>query len=99
MTGYKEIRGKTGFLGAIFRVLFWSWQALMVFWIVSYSSDVSPRLQAATNSAHHTGTVIGTTLALGSIFFFWLAGSVIFGLFVLFTRASKILIPLDADDP
>jgi hypothetical protein len=99
IAGYKEIRGKVGFFGTIFRVLFWGWQALMIFWIVSYYTDVSPRLHAATTQAHHTGTLIGATMAIGTIFFFWLAGSVILGLFVLFTRAPKLLLPLDDLEP
>ena len=96
-TGYRETRGKTGFFGTIFRILFWGWQALMIFWLITYSGQVAPRLDAATSHAGHAGTVIGATLAIGTIVFFWLAGSVILGLFALFTRGPKTLVAIDDD--
>jgi hypothetical protein len=95
VTGYKEVRGKVGVFGKICRFLFWGWQALMVFWLVRYSMDVAPLIKENTSSAGNVdiGTGIGVTMALGMIAFFWVAGSVILGLFVLFTRGPKMLIP------
>jgi hypothetical protein len=93
-TGYRETRGKTGFFGTIFRILFWGWQALMIFWLTTYSGQVAPKLDVATS---HAGHVIGATLSIGTIVFFWLAGSVSLGLFVLFTRGPKTLVAIDDD--
>jgi Resolvase, N terminal domain len=63
----------------------------------SDNGAVAPTLKAAT-TAQRTGAGIGVALALGTVLFFWLAGSVILGLFVLFTRGPKKLVPLDDDD-
>lgn len=97
VTGYKEVRGNVGFFGKICRFLFWGWQALMVFWLLKYSMDVAPIINASTSPTGHVniGTGIGVTMAVGTIVFFWVAGSVILGLFVLFTRGPKMLVPLD----
>src|ERR1017187_248752 len=93
--GYKEVRGRPGFFGIICRVLFWGWQALMVFWFLQYTYAVAPLMNSAATQAEKTGTAIGVALSWGMIVFFWLAGSVILGLFVLFTRGPKMLVPLD----
>ena len=81
VAGYKEIRGKLGFFGKVWRVLFWGWQVLMVFWLFKYASDVTPLIKANTSPAGHVsiGTGIGLTMAVGMIAFFWVAGSIILG--------------------
>ncbi len=93
--GYKEVRGKLGFFGKVCRVLFWGWQALMVYWFLQYTHDVAPVVQSAITEAEKAGAGIGVGFAWAMILFFWLAGSVILGLFVLFTRGPKMLVPLD----
>jgi hypothetical protein len=92
--GYREVRGKTGLWGTISRILFWGWQGLMVFWLFAYAADVAPLLNTPATQAEQVGAGIGATIAVGTIVFFWLSGSVILGLFVLFTRGPKILVPL-----
>lgn len=97
--GYNEIRGKVGVFGRICRVLFWSWQILMVFWLLKYSMDVTPLIKANTSPTGEVGigTGIGVTVAIGMIVFFWFAGSGILGLFVLFTRGNRMLVPFSDD--
>ena len=72
---------------------------LMVFWFFRYLYDVDPLIRANTSPAGHVdiGTGIGVTMAVGMIVFFWVAGSIILGLFVLFTRRTKMLVLLDDD--
>jgi hypothetical protein len=86
-----------GFFGKVWRLLFWGWQILMVFWLGKYAMDVEPILKAHTSPTGEVsiGTGIGLTMAIGMIAFFWVSGSVILGLFVLFTRRTKMLVPLD----
>lgn len=97
--GYKEVRAKPGFFGLLFRVAFWGWQVLMAMWSMKYSSAASPHLNNALrhHDAYSTGAIIGAGLSVAMIAFFWLAGSVIIGLLVLFTRGTKMLVPMDDD--
>jgi hypothetical protein len=97
--GYKEIRGKVGIFGKICRALFWGWQILMVLWLLKYSMDVAPVIRANTSPTGEVGigTGIGVTMAIGTIVFFWFAGSGILGLFVLFTRGDRVLVAFDRD--
>lgn len=97
--GYREIREKVGFFGKVCRFLFWGWQVLMVFWLLKYAMDVAPLIQADTSPTGKVGigTGIGVTMAIGMIAFFWVGGSIILGLFVLFTRGSKMLVLLGDD--
>jgi hypothetical protein len=71
----------------------------MVWWLLDYSHKVAPLLNTAVTKAERAGAGIGTALGVGMIVFFWLAGSVIFGLFVMFTRGPKMLVPSDEKRP
>lgn len=86
----REVR-RRGVFGWIFLLLFWAWNALMVWWLVSYWATVSP-LVTSGSEAGRTGAAVGATLATGTIFFFWAAGAVIFGLLAFFTRGRRMLI-------
>ena len=69
----------------------------MLVWLVSYAIDVTPLIKEHTSTTGHVsiGAGIGVTIAVGMILFSWVAGSIILGLFVLFTRGSKILLPVE----
>jgi hypothetical protein len=97
--GYKEVRARPGFFGMLCRLCFWAWQVLMVVWLTNYSTLASPHLGTALHrhDAYSTGTIIGAGLSVAMIVFFWLAGSVIFGLLVLFTRGARMLVPMNDD--
>ena len=47
VAGHKEVRGKLD-SSARWRVLFWGWQMLMVFWLFEYVHDVAPLIEAHT---------------------------------------------------
>jgi hypothetical protein len=97
---YKEVKGKVGVFGKVWRVLFWGWQVLMLAWLVGYARDVSPLIKEHTSPAGEVsiGTGIGLTVAVAMIAFFWVAGSVILGLFVLITRRTKMLVPFEEEN-
>lgn len=90
---YKEVKGDLSFFGFIWRLLFWGWQALMFIWLLSYTSDVSPLVQSSQSTWERAGAAIGLTIGWSFIFFFWVGGTVILGLFVLMTRRTRMLVP------
>ena len=94
-TGDREIRGNIGLFGRFCRILFCGWQILMILWFINYSVQATKILNAASTEAERAGSNIGFMFAVGTIVFFWLAGSVVFGLFVIFTRGPKMLVPLN----
>ena len=93
-SGYREVRGKLGFFGWLWRILLLGWQALMVAWFISYTSDVAPMVEGA--GAASAGAAIGIGISWMVILFFWVGGTVILGLFVLLTRRTKAMVPIDA---
>ena len=89
---YSEVREKLGFFGGLWRLLFWSWQVLMAGWFFSYTADVAPVANNATTEWERVGAGLGIAISWGFIGFFWLAGSVILGLFVLITRPPRTIV-------
>ncbi|WP_418219794.1 hypothetical protein [Bradyrhizobium icense] len=82
---------KRGFFGWLFLILFLLFNGLMVAWLFSYWSAVLP--MATTGSeAGRAGAAIGTTLGTGFIISIWTCGSIVLGLFVLFTRGRKVIV-------
>ncbi len=86
-----EIR-RRGFLGKLVKFGLITFNILMIIWLVSYWSDVSSTVTSEQDKYARAGAAIGTTLGTTFILFFWAAGDVILGLFVLFTRGKKIII-------
>lgn len=58
---------------------------LMVFWLFGSVNQNAAKMGTMTG-AEHTGYAIGTGVGAILILFVWLAGAVILGLLVLFTR-------------
>ena len=92
---YKEVRGKLGFFGFVSRLVFLGWQALMVGWFLSYTAEVAPIVEGASTAAQQFGANLGVALSWGLILFFWVGGSIILGMFVLFSRPPRMLVPSD----
>ena len=91
----REVSDRT-VMGKIVKWLFIGFNVLMlVFMMVTCSSTGDAINSAAAGSeypdAATAGATIGAGIAVGSLIFVWLAGSVILGLFVLFTRRKKII--------
>ena len=91
-SGYQEIRGKLGFFGWVWRILLAVWQVAMIGWIVSYAQTIAPMVEAG--GAKGTGAAIGGTLGVGMIIAVWVGGTIILGLFVLLTRRTKAIVPI-----
>jgi hypothetical protein len=81
---------KRGFFGWVFLLLFWAFNALMLWWLVAGLGAVSqtPVHSTAEESGRAIGGFIGGTMVM----FVWVAGAVILGLFALLTRGSKTIV-------
>ncbi len=94
-----EERRLRGVGGTIAMALFWLFNALMLFWLISYYVSLGKHFDALDSSAAKAGAAIGTTLGTGIIFMWWLIGAVILGAIMLSTRGRKIIIEHDTDLP
>lgn len=90
-TTYQIERRRRGVIGWIFLVLFWLFNAFMLFSCASGMSSVSSDYSTMTSEAEKTGAAIGTGIGLTMIFSVWAAGAIVLGLIVLFTRGPKII--------
>lgn len=81
-----------GIFGWIFLILFWGFNALMLFALFAGMSDNSAGYQTLTSEAEKTGYAVGTAIGAGLIVMFWAAGAVILGLFVILTRGKKVIV-------
>ncbi len=75
---------KRGMFGKLFKWSFIAWNALMVYWLVA-GMNAASNVKAPTG-AQQAGRALGTALGASMIVGIWVAGSIILGLFVLFTR-------------
>ena len=93
---YREVKGKLGVFGCLSRLLLVGWQFLMLAWFVSYLSDVAPIVEGINqrSEAEVAGAGLGIALASGIILFFWVGGTIIFGIFALLTRRAKVMVPI-----
>jgi hypothetical protein len=96
MATTREVQ-KRGFAGRVFLYVFYGFNVLMVWWLVSYWGNVGPSLHTGSH-AEQTGAAIGTTLGTGFIIFIWALGSFITGLLAVFTRGHRTYVEVDRDD-
>lgn len=96
MTGPVETitieRRRRGFFGWIFLIAFWLFNAFMAYAFFGGMNRAGEQMDAATSSAARAGTAIGTMIGGSMVLFWWLAGFVILGGFVLLTRGRKVTI-------
>lgn len=84
-------RRQRGFFGWIFLILFWLFNAFMLWWLVSVLGMLAEP-QTGQSEAYQAGRAVGGFIGTTMIFSIWGAGAVILGIFVLLTRGSRILI-------
>jgi hypothetical protein len=83
-----------------FQYVFFGFNALMVWWLLSYWSTINDSLHSGSK-AHQTGAALGATVGTGMILVIWTLGAVITGLLAILTRgqrATKGVIPPPAKD-
>jgi hypothetical protein len=87
----REIR-KRGFFGQLFKWAFILFNLAMGWWLFSYWATLGGHLNKAADEYSRAGAFIGGTIGTGLILFFWLAGTVIIGLFALLTRGKVTIV-------
>lgn len=87
----REIR-KRGFFGKIFKFLFIAFNILMALWFFGGLFSAGGQVANETDTARQVGGAIGMTLGMGLLGGIWVAGDIILGMFVLFTRGNKIIV-------
>lgn len=87
----REIR-KRGFVGKLIKAAFILFNVLMLIWLVAYLNSAGNLYQGAGSDSARSGTAIGATLGTGFLVFFWMAGDLVLGLFVLLTRGKLTII-------
>lgn len=81
---------KRGFFGKLFKLAFILFNLFMLVWLVGYWMTLSDMDVSAAGA--EAGRAIGGTIGTGMLFGFWVAGDIILGLLVLFTRGSKVIV-------
>ena len=83
----KQLRKPTrGVFGKFIKWFFIAFNLFMAFWMWAGMQAASTAIDASSSGAEQVGTAIGTGIGAALIVSIWVAGSVILGLFVLFTR-------------
>ena len=91
----REISDRTVF-GKIIKYTFIGFNVLMLILLLVSCSSSGQAISNAASEAEYAdaataGATIGAGLFMGTLLFVWVAGDVILGLFVLFTRRKKIV--------
>lgn len=76
---------KRSFMGKLFKWSFIGFNILMAFWFFAGMSNATRGIENL-NGAEQAGAAIGTGLGAFIILTVWVIGSIILGLFVMFTR-------------
>jgi ribosomal protein L40E len=84
--GFQVRKPKRGIFGKCLKYGFVLFNVVMLIWLVAGMQGASKAIQQTTNDAQQAGAVIGTTIGAALIIGLWVAGDVILGLLVLFTR-------------
>lgn len=84
--GFQLKKPKRGFLGKLIKYGFIVFNIFMLIWLVVGMQGASEVMQQTTNEAQQAGAAIGTGIGAALIIGIWVAGDIILGLFVLFTR-------------
>ena len=93
--GYREIKGKRGIFGHLVLLSFIGFNLLMLAWLVFGLGGATDGYQEMS-AAEQTGAAIGTGIGAMMILVIWAVGDIILGIPLLFTRPSKMLVPVDS---
>lgn len=85
---------RRGFFGWIFLLLFWAFNAFMLYGLFSGVGENAKRSAALAESSSRLAHDVGTGIGLMLVLIVWAAGSVILGLMAYFTRGRQEWIEL-----
>jgi hypothetical protein len=86
---------KRGFFGWVFLLLFWGFNALMVYVLFAGVGENAEEAARISDPSMRQAYQVGTGLGVMMILIFWAAGSVVFGLLAYFTRGTRELIEIE----
>lgn len=86
---------KRGFFGWVFLLLFWGWNAFMVFAIFAGLNAGAPTRATLTGDELRAFDA-GSGIAIMFELVLWAVGSVVFGLLAYFTRGRREMIEVEA---
>ncbi len=82
-------KAKRGIMGKIFLWLFYGFNILMLWWMISGMSGAAKEAATAVSEAEKAGAAIGTGLGFMMIIFIWVLGDIITGLLAIMTRPKN----------
>lgn len=82
---------KRGIVGKFFLIIFWLFNAFMLYAMIVGLGGAGEVMNTATTDAERAGAAIGTAIGSSMLLMFWLSGAVILGLLVLFTPGKTIV--------
>lgn len=88
---------KRGFVGWIFLIIFWLFNILMLVSLFAGINGTIEKTALLTTEAEKAGAAVGTVIGVGMILTIWALGAAILGLFVVFTRGSKVTVETSKD--
>jgi len=86
--GFQINKPKRGIFGKIIKWSFILFNILMLIWIIGGVGSATDGMDAMSG-AEQAGAAIGTGLGAMMLIGIWIAGDIILGLFVLFTRPKS----------
>jgi hypothetical protein len=82
---------KRGIIGKILLLLFWIFNGLMAWWLITILGTTGSEISATTNENTQAGAALGGALAGWMVLSIWAAGAIILGLLVLLTPGKTII--------
>lgn len=88
-------RRRRGFFGWVFLLIFWGFNALMLFSILGGVGENAKHVATIADPQMRKAYEAGTGLGIMIWLIFWAAGAVVFGLLAHFTRGKRELIEVE----
>ena len=85
----KPTKPKRTVFGKIIKWTFIIFNIIMLIWLIAGVGGAANEVSKASSEAEEIGGAIGAGIGAAIIIFLWVAGDVILGLFVLFTRPKR----------
>lgn len=83
------VKPKRSFMGKLIKFIFIAFNILMLVWIIVGVSGNASEIDKIQDENEKAGAEIGTGLGVMALIFIWVAGDIILGMFVYFTRAKR----------
>jgi hypothetical protein len=85
----KVEKNERSFIGKVFKYLFYVYNGLMAFWLISGLFSAGSDIANETNEFAAAGGAIGASIGAFLIISIWIGGAVLLGIPTYFTRVKK----------